>query len=120
MPRLFRFAIVGGIATGVHLSIAWAVFNWLTRDSTIANIVAFIVANIVSFLLQTLWSFSSKPTLARFLRFGAVSTIGFGTSAVVPLIVGRQHLWVPTIIVVCCIPVFSYIAHARWTYRHAG
>jgi putative flippase GtrA len=120
MPRLFRFAIVGGIATCVHLSTAWMVFNWFTRDSTVANIVAFVVANIVSFLLQTLWSFSSKPTLARFLRFGAVSTIGFSTSALVPSIFGRQHLWAPTIIVVCCIPVFSYIAHARWTYRNAG
>lgn len=120
MPRLFRFAIVGGIATCVHLSMAWLVFNWVVRDSTMANIVAFVVANVVSFLLQTLWSFSSKPTLARFVRFCAVSTIGFSTSALVPSIFGRQHLWAPTIIVVCCIPVFSYIAHARWTYRSAG
>lgn len=119
MPRLLRFVIVGGIATCVHLSVAWLVFNWVTRDSTIANIAAFIVANIVSFLLQTLWSFSSKPTVARFVRFGAVSTVGFATAAVVPTIFGRQHLWAPTIIVVCCIPVFSYIAHARWTYRAA-
>lgn len=120
MPRILRFAIAGGIATCTHLSVAWLVFNGCVADSAIANVAGFIVANIVSFLLQTHWSFSSKPTLANFSRFSVVSSAGFGISVLVPLLVGRQHLWLPTLIVVCCIPVCSYIAHARWTYRAEG
>jgi putative flippase GtrA len=119
MPRIIRFAIAGGVATLVHVSVAWTVFNWLVRDSTVANVAAFVVANVVSFLLQTLWSFSSRPSVARFLRFGTVSIGGFLVSALVPLIVGRQHLWLPTLVVVVCIPALSYVMHARWTYREA-
>lgn len=119
MPRIIRFAIAGGVATLVHVSVAWAVFNGLVRDSTVANVAAFIVANLVSFLLQTLWSFSARPTVARFLRFGTVSIAGFLAAALVPLIVGRQNLWLPTFAVIVCIPALSYVLHARWTYRAA-
>jgi putative flippase GtrA len=119
MPRIVRFALAGGVATLVHVSVAWSVFNWLVRDSTVANVAAFVVANIVSFLLQTLWSFSSRPTVARFLRFGTVSIAGFLASALIPLVCGRQSLWVPTFAVVACIPALSYVMHARWTYQEA-
>ncbi|QBQ98321.1 GtrA family protein [Paraburkholderia pallida] len=119
MPRIIRFGIAGAIATGVHVSVAWFVFNWLVRDSTVANVVAFVVTNVVSFLLQTLWSFSSRPTVARFLRFATVSIAGFVTAALIPLVCGRQALWLPTIAVVICVPAVSYVAHARWTYQAA-
>ncbi|MGF6855420.1 GtrA family protein [Paraburkholderia sp. CI3] len=120
MPRIIRFAIAGVVATCTHLCVAWLVFNRLIADSAIANLAGFVLANVVSFLLQTLWSFSSRPTFSNFSRFCVVSSAGFGVSALVPLLVGRQHLWAPTLIVACCIPVCSYIAHARWTYRMEG
>ncbi|RQH08373.1 GtrA family protein [Paraburkholderia dinghuensis] len=119
MPRIIRFVLAGGVATLVHVSVAWLVFNWLIRDSTVANVAAFVVANVVSFLLQTLWSFSSRPTVTRFLRFGTVSIGGFLIAALVPLLCGRQNLWLPTIAVVVCIPALSYVMHARWTFREA-
>jgi putative flippase GtrA len=119
MPRIVRFGIAGVIATGVHVSVAWSVFNWLVRDSTVANVAAFLIANIVSFLLQTLWSFSARPSVARFLRFAAVSIGGFLAAALIPSLCGRQSLWLPTIAVVICIPALSYVLHARWTYQAA-
>ncbi|MCG5075244.1 GtrA family protein [Paraburkholderia tagetis] len=117
MPRIIRFGIAGVIATGVHVSVAWSVFNWLVRDSTVANVAAFVIANIVSFLLQTLWSFSSRPTVARFLRFATVSIAGFLAAALIPLLCGRETIWLPTFAVVLCIPALSYVLHARWTYQ---
>jgi putative flippase GtrA len=120
MPRILRFAIAGSIATCTHLSIAWLVFNRYIADSAMANLAGFVVANFVSFLLQTLWSFSSRPTLVNFSRFSIVSATGFGISVLVPLLIGRQHLWAPTLMVVCCIPVSSYIVHTHWTYRAEG
>ncbi|WP_028226039.1 GtrA family protein [Paraburkholderia ferrariae] len=116
-PRIVRFIVSGGVATGVHVSVAWCVFEWIVRDSTVANVTAFVVANVVSFLLQTLWSFSSQPTFARFLRFGAVSLGGFLVAALIPLACGRQNMWLPTLAVVVCIPAVSYVMHSRWTYR---
>ncbi|MEX4005361.1 GtrA family protein [Paraburkholderia sp. EG285A] len=119
MPRIIRFGISGAIATGIHVSVAWSVFNWLVRDSTVANIAAFVIANIVAFVLQTRWSFSSRPTVTRFLRFATVSVAGFLAAALIPLLCGRQSLWLPTLAVVICIPAVSYILHARWTYHAA-
>ncbi|CAG9245482.1 Putative flippase GtrA (Transmembrane translocase of bactoprenol-linked glucose) [Paraburkholderia unamae] len=119
MPRIIRFGMVGVMATGVHVSVAWSVFNWLVRDATIANVAAFVVANIVSFLMQTLWSFSSRPSVARFSRFATVSAAGFLAAATIPWVCGRQAIWLPTVAVVVCIPALSYVLHARWTYRVA-
>ncbi|MEM5328133.1 GtrA family protein [Paraburkholderia sp. JHI2823] len=119
MPRIVRFGIAGLIATGVHVLIAWSVFSWLVRDSTVANVAAFLIANIVSYLLQTLWSFSSRPTVARFLRFATVSIAGFLAATLIPLLCGRQTIWLPTFAVVICIPALSYFLHARWTYQAA-
>jgi putative flippase GtrA len=119
MPRIVRFGIAGVIATGVHVSVAWSVFNWLVRDSTVANVAAFLIANIVSFLLQTLWSFSARPSVARFLRFATVSIGGFLAAALIPMLCGRQTIWLPTFAVVICIPALSYVLHARWTYQAA-
>lgn len=119
MPRIIRFGVVGVMATGVHVSVAWVIFNWLVRDATIANVTAFVVANVVSFLLQTLWSFSARPSVARFLRFATVSIAGLLTAGLIPLVCGRQTFWLPTFAIVVCIPAVSYVLHARWTYRAA-
>lgn len=117
MRRLIRFGISGGAATGVHVCVAWSIFNWVMRDSTVANVAAFVIANLVSYMLNTVWSFSSRPTMGRFVRFASVSGAGFLIAALVPLAFGRQDIWLPTLAVVVCVPVLSYFLHTRWTYR---
>lgn len=119
MPRIIRFGSAGAVATGVQVSAVWSVFNWLVRDSTVANVTAFVIANVVSFLSQALWSFSSRPSIARFVYFPPVSTGGFLVGALVPLLWGRHVLWLPNFAVVICIPALSYVLHARWTYGAA-
>jgi hypothetical protein len=51
------------------------------------------------------------------MRPSLVSSADFGLSLLVPLMAGRQHLGLPALVVVCCVPVCSYAAHAHWTYR---
>lgn len=119
MPRITKFGIAGGNATAVHVSVPWSVFNWLLRDATVASVAAFAIANFVSFQLQTLWSFFSRTSVMRLLRFATRSISGLLAAGLIPFVCGRGTLRLPTLGVVICIGALSFVLRARRTYRAA-
>jgi putative flippase GtrA len=74
----FRFAVVGAIATAVHIGAALALFLLAHANVWIANAGGFLASAGVSLLGQHQWVFESSRPLARTaLPFLAVAAAGF-------------------------------------------
>ena len=58
--QIIKFAVVGGFAALVHLSVLWVLVNLLGVYPIAANAIAFVFAFVVSFLGQSLWTFNHK------------------------------------------------------------
>lgn len=116
--RALRFAVSGGVSTGVHVLVATLVMHWLPIPM-LANAMAFLVATVGSYLLNTLWSFQSPLHGQNLWRYCWVAVIGLMlTTAIAGL---AQQLGFNYLIgiagVVCIVPPITFLLHHFWTYR---
>ena len=116
--RALRFAVSGGMSTGVHVLVATLAMHWLPNPM-LANAMAFLVATVGSYLLNTLWSFQSPLHGQNLWRYCWVAVIGLMlTTAIAGL---AQQLGFNYLIgiagVVCIVPPFTFLLHHFWTYR---
>lgn len=79
VPRAFRFILVGGLATAVHIVAGWALIG-LGVAALAANPAAFAAALAFSFLGHYLYTFedSARGAPAAFVRYFPVALLGFG------------------------------------------
>ncbi|MCU0736216.1 MAG: GtrA family protein, partial [Methylotetracoccus sp.] len=82
LGRLVRFAIVGVVATLVHLSVAFALAMWLNWPNQAANLAGFASALMPSFLGHHCWTFRSDLRYGIAApRFFLVAAMGYVASA---------------------------------------
>lgn len=118
-PKLLRFGVSGLIATGLHAVVAATLISRANASPLLANALAFSCATGVSYLMNTLWSFSTPLQLRNVWRFGVVSTMGLGLTALVSTsvqLVGGGS-WSGIAAVVCVVPPATFAIHRAWTYR---
>ena len=119
LAKLLRFGVSGLIATGLHAVVAMTLMTRANASPGLANALAFSCATAVSYVMNTLWSFSAPLQLRNIWRFGAVSTMGLGLTALVSTSVqlagGRP--WSGIAAVVCIVPPATFAVHRAWTYR---
>lgn len=114
-----RFALVGIVATLIHLTVAVGVIETLEWHPGIANGIAFIAANIFSYAANTRWSFEAKFSTGSWYRFISVSIFAWLLTVTISWIVaaaGGSYL-LGILLVITIIPVLSYIGHRNFTYR---
>ncbi|RMD63431.1 MAG: GtrA family protein [Alphaproteobacteria bacterium] len=124
-----RFAIVGGAATVVHVSLFAGLIEGTGMAPLLANLIAFSVALGVSFLGHNCWTFAAlrrrsatvpERTRRTFARFVAAALFGLGlNSLVVYLITGVLALsYVHAIaVMVTAVPVIMFVINRQWTFR---
>lgn len=119
LAKLLRFGVSGLIATGLHAVVAMTLIKKANASPVLANAVAFSCATAVSYLMNTLWSFSAPLELRNVWRFGVVSTMGLGLTALVSTSVqlAGGGPWSGIAAVVCVVPPATFAAHRAWTYQ---
>ena len=85
--QLSRFGLVGLAATFLHLLVFSLAIDLANIEPSLANVAGFLAAFIVSFAGQSSWTFPSKnidrrQRRRRFLRYIAVSLVGFLMNAI--------------------------------------
>lgn len=122
VSRVWRFGVVGVIATVVHVTVGMGLHHGAGASPLWANGVAFCVAVVVSFLGQTRLTFpESTADSAAFLRFFAVALFGFGLNQLIVWLVTEPFggpYWVGLAIVVASVPVVTFTALRYWALRH--
>lgn len=76
-----RFAFVGGINT-IHNYIWYALFLWMSIPYMVSFTLAFIISMIGSFFLNCYFTFKTKPTLSKFVKFPLTTLANYCISTV--------------------------------------
>jgi putative flippase GtrA len=116
-----RFAVVGVIATVIHVGIVWILITQISIEPLPANLVAFLTAFTVSFSGQYIWTFrSSRNWKSAIIRFFTIAFIGFLFNNVVLitlLAIGFLSDSHAAVLSACVIPVISYFAGRFWAFK---
>lgn len=114
--RPLRFALVGAVATGVHMAVAACLLGLCGWPAYLANLGAFSVAFVVSYLGHRHLTFARAGSPWRFLL---VALGGFGLNNL--LLTGLLACGVPALygllIATALVPVFSYLLSSGWVFR---
>ena len=118
-PSVLRFALVGGAATLIHVSLAVGLIEGEDLHPSFANGIAFIVANFFSYVANTRWSFEAKISMYSWYRFVAVSLVSGLMAVIISWLVaaaGGPYM-LGILLVVSIIPTLNYIGLRYFTYR---
>jgi len=118
------FALIGIIATGVHVVVALTARTALGLDPLVANFTGYACAVAVSYLGNAHLTFGrSARDVGQFARFLFVSLLGLGLNqTIVHLLVDRGHwpFWLALGPVVVLVPVLSFLLMKLWAFGSGG
>lgn len=121
VPRVFRFAVVGGCAAAVHFSSVIALVEFLSIQPAIANIYAFLIAFNVSFLGQRFFTFhdTSEPLLVTLPRYFLISLASFVLNEFlfsIAIYIFQIRYYIALAVVVIFVAILTYILSKRWAF----
>lgn len=114
--RLVRFGLTGGLATAIHVVVAFAVIHFVYDHALTANVLGFLFAFSFSYIAQTLYVFKKRVNWTNALRFFLVQFGALLLSQAVSNFVPESNSYINVLIVVCILPVITYLIHKVWTY----
>ena len=119
MRRVMTFGLVGVLATAIHVTVASALIEGAGWPAGLANGAAFCVATLVSYSLNSRLTFRQAMSRRKLGRFVAVA--GAGAALSMAISTGAEwyglHYLVGIALVVTSLPLLTFLAHSRWTYR---
>lgn len=120
------FALVGLLATIVHISVFAGLFELLRIPPLIANSAAFLLAFSVSFAGQSVWTFRAQIddrglTVIHLARFLCTSLVGFGINTLIVYVIvmrlgASSLLALPFMATLAPATVFAL--NKWWVFRH--
>jgi putative flippase GtrA len=119
-PNSFaRFAIVGLLATTIHILVAVIFVKWIGWAAVSSNGVAFLSATLGSYFFNTVWSFGKNVGSFTACRYTIVATAsGLLTLAIASIVDhANGHHMLGIALVAFLVPPTSYLAHRWFTYR---
>ena len=121
LPAQFaRFAVVGGLATLVHLAVGLGLAEGLGVAPWPANLAAFSTAVFVSYFGNQHWTFGSRNRgLGRLPHFLAIALLGLALNqALVYALVDRLGWRYPAAlaVVVTVVPLLSFVLNRTWVF----
>ena len=126
LGRVARFAIVGALATAIHVGVTVGLIEAFGWRAIWASLLAFCAAIGVSYVGHHAWTFGVTGNHSRHLpRFVVVSVAGLGLNQAIVFIVVdglRWHYSLAITAVVLIVPAFGFIASRNWAFsrRHAS
>lgn len=118
-----RFTTTGVLATALHALTVMTLVTLIVPapSQVVANGIAFILANGFSYVVNSLWSFTAPLHGLRFMKFLAVSVIGFLGTLLIAYV--AEHIGLSPlsgiVLVVCIMTPVTFILHRAWTFRGA-
>ncbi len=116
---IVRFGLAGMVATLDHVLVAWLAMEKFQLHPALANGLAFLHANSLAYLINTRWTFRASHSARTWRRYLAVSLFGGLASMLISggVALAGGHELLGILLVVCLLPLISFHAHRRYTYR---
>lgn len=99
--QIFKFAIVGGIATIIDWAVYYVLFNFLNINPLIANVGAFTISVIYNYIASIKWVFEVDENISKkkmFTEFIILSIIGLILTEII-IYVGNVKLKIDPMII---------------------
>jgi putative flippase GtrA len=103
LGEVFRFVLVGGIATGIHYGLYLLLNPYL--NASIAYTIGYIISFLCNFVLSNYFTFRTRPNVKKGLGFAFSHLVNYTLHIVllnVFLWIGLSKTWAP-------IPVFAIV-----------
>lgn len=116
--QLLRYALVGGLATGVHYALMAGLLQsgWLP---VAASTIGAVVGALVAYAANRRWTFGAEHSSARLLRFMAVAALGVLLNA---LLLATIHYWlfqsiiVAQLLTTAGVFVATFLINRNWSF----
>ena len=113
--QIFKFVIVGGIATVLDWIIYYILYNYVKMSRLVANIISFSLSTIYNYWASTKWVFKvnkNKSNNRLFFEFVLFSAIGLGLTELLLLIgikVLKMDAMIIKIISTVLVMIFNFV-----------
>ena len=115
--KLIRYGLTGGVATAIHLGIAYLYIYFIDASLFVSNVLGFLVAFIFSYLVQSLFVFKHAIKLIKAFKFFIVQFISLLISITFSSYIPLENSYLQTIIVILVLPLITYLIHKFWTFK---
>jgi putative flippase GtrA len=114
--RIVRFALTGGMATAIHIAVAFSFIHLIEDNVLYANILGFSIAFLFSYFAQTVLVFRQPVKLNNALRFFLVQFGALMISQAISELFSDWNSYIRVMMVVVILPIITYLIHKVWTY----
>lgn len=115
--QFFRYVMVGGVATSIHLLVAYLYLYYVDYSLFLSNTVAFIIAFVYSYSYQTLYVFRSRISLSKFLKFLLVQSLMVSAAMIIVDNISIYNYYIKTVFVLILLTPTSFLLHKFWTFN---
>ncbi|MBU0731576.1 GtrA family protein [Patescibacteria group bacterium] len=124
LGQFIRFALIGILNTGIDYVIYLVLtryVEWFDENKVVATSIAFIVAATNSYFLNKIWTFRDKSRQVgrQYIKFFAVSLVGFGLNAIIFYFLLRLGLFdiFAKILTTGVVLFWNFLANKFWTFK---
>ena len=115
--QFFRYVMVGGLATLIHLLVAYMYLYYVEYSLFLSNTIAFFVAFAYSYSYQTLYVFRRKISLINLAKYLIVQLIIIATTMLIIDNISIYNYYIKTVFVLIIITPTSFLLHKFWTFK---
>ena len=115
--QFFRYVMVGGLATLIHILVAYLYLYYIDYSLFLSNTIAFFIAFAYSYNFQTLYVFRSKISFINFVKFLIVQLIIIATTMLIIDNISIYNYYIKTVFVLILITPTSFLLHKFWTFK---
>lgn len=119
--QVFRFGVVGVIATLTHLGVLVLCVEVFDMDAVIASTLGFVAAVADSYFLNYHWTFESGHGHRHtFWRYAVVTLIGLAlNTSIMTMLVNLLHWWYlwAQLAVLLVVPLSNFLLNRYWTFN---
>lgn len=114
--NLFRYIIIGGFSTFIHISVAFLFIKFIQNSIFLSNLSGFLVAFFFSYLMQSTFVFNHKINIKKASKYFVVQLLSLVISISIIQLIDFQNSYIKTILIVIILPFITYLAHKFWTF----
>ncbi|QVY62090.1 GtrA family protein [Cytobacillus gottheilii] len=118
--RFLKYSLVGCISVGVYFLSVFIFIEKYQWDPVIGSAAAFIIMTIVSFLINIRYTFNSRFTQRKLVRFLLVSLVGFLLNVILIFFIVHIlsfHYFIGELVTVLVIPLVNFLLNNYWTFQ---
>ncbi len=117
--KLINYALIGLLATAIHVFVASAVIWKFNGTMIFSNVVGFSFAFLFSYYFQSRNVFKSEISTRKMFKYLLVQLLALSCSLALTTLLQGANPYIQVLLVAGMLPLFTYVIHSLWTFSNA-